>query len=192
MSPATVQTKHRVSANGISAPALPTQVSMVAPFTPSRSPITITRLPLRLMAKSYPTCHNGYGARRCCKEPSRTYRSLDITGDTAHRYRRVVTERFEWDGTKARVNARRHSVSFAEAATVFDDPLAAFVGDPDRSHDEERGVLIGYSTRQRLLVVTYTGRVGAREFPTAAAVNKALRALAKTKPVARRPKKHTA
>ena len=31
-----------------------------------------------------------------------------------------------------------------------------------------------------------------REFPTAAAVNKALRALAKTKPVARRPKRRTA
>jgi hypothetical protein len=72
----------------------------------------------------------------------------------ARRYRRVVTERFEWDRAKARANARRHSVSFAEAVTVFDDPLAALVGDPDHSQDEERRLLIGYSTRQRLLVVT--------------------------------------
>jgi hypothetical protein len=86
---------------------------------------------------------------------------LDITGYTTRRYRRVVTERFEWDGAKARANARRHSVSFAEAVTVFDDPLAALVGDPDHSQDEERRLLIGYSTRQRLLVVTYTERGGA-------------------------------
>jgi len=29
----------------------------------------------------------------------------------------------EWDGEKARQNARKHRVSFEEAATVFSDPL---------------------------------------------------------------------
>ena len=32
---------------------------------------------------------------------------------------------FEWDDDKAAVNDRKHGVTFAEAATVFDNPLAA-------------------------------------------------------------------
>ena len=31
---------------------------------------------------------------------------------------------FEWDESKHRVNARKHGVSFEEAATVFGDPLS--------------------------------------------------------------------
>jgi len=30
---------------------------------------------------------------------------------------------FEWDEAKAKNNARKHRVSFEEAATVFDDPI---------------------------------------------------------------------
>src|SRR5204862_4518448 len=89
------------------------------------------------------------------------YRSLHITRTARPRYRLVVTERFEWDAAKARTNTRRHSVSFAEAVTVFDDPFAVSARDPDHSDGEERRLLIGYSTRERLLVVTYTEREGA-------------------------------
>src|SRR5689334_19203391 len=46
MAPAAVQTKHCVSTYRISAPALFTHASMAAPFTPSRSPMARTRLPL--------------------------------------------------------------------------------------------------------------------------------------------------
>jgi hypothetical protein len=36
---------------------------------------------------------------------------------------------FEWDPTKAELNKQKHGVSFEEAQTVFDDPLAViFVG----------------------------------------------------------------
>ena len=31
---------------------------------------------------------------------------------------------FEWDARKANANLRKHGVSFDEAATVVDDPLA--------------------------------------------------------------------
>jgi uncharacterized protein len=31
---------------------------------------------------------------------------------------------FEWDSTKAESNLSKHGVSFAEAATVFADPMA--------------------------------------------------------------------
>lgn len=32
---------------------------------------------------------------------------------------------FEWDKRKAEANLRKHGISFDEASTVFDDPLAA-------------------------------------------------------------------
>ena len=35
-----------------------------------------------------------------------------------------MTQRFEWDETKAVTNLRKHGVPFEEAASVFSDPLA--------------------------------------------------------------------
>ena len=55
--------------------------------------------------------------------------------------------RFEWDGTKAASNLKKHRVSFDEAVTVFYDPLAATFGDPDHSQDESRLITVGYSAR---------------------------------------------
>jgi hypothetical protein len=37
---------------------------------------------------------------------------------------------FEWDAAKASVNLKAHGVSFEEAATVFQDPLARMHSDP--------------------------------------------------------------
>ncbi len=68
--------------------------------------------------------------------------------------------RFEWDRKKAGQNVTKHGVSFDEAFTVFYDPLAATVGDPDHSVEEERLITIGYSARGRLLVVSHTEREG--------------------------------
>lgn len=65
---------------------------------------------------------------------------------------------FEWDPAKARYNLREHGVPFAEAATVFADPLSLTIEDPIHSHDEQRFVDIGRSKRQRLIVVCYTQR----------------------------------
>lgn len=56
---------------------------------------------------------------------------------------------FEWDETKARSNLSKHKVSFAEAKTVFDDPLYVDFYDPDHSEDEERFLIIGQSQRGR-------------------------------------------
>ena len=41
--------------------------------------------------------------------------------------------RFEWDSRKAATNIRKHGVSFDEASTVFDDPLAAIFDDETHS-----------------------------------------------------------
>ncbi|MBI3375711.1 MAG: BrnT family toxin [Betaproteobacteria bacterium] len=42
-----------------------------------------------------------------------------------------MTQRFEWDESKAAFNLRKHGVSFEEAASVFIDPLAYTFRDPD-------------------------------------------------------------
>jgi len=65
---------------------------------------------------------------------------------------------FEWDDDKAEVNERKHGVTFEEASTSFDDPLAAIFPDGVHSDDEEREILIGYSDRNRLLIVSFTER----------------------------------
>jgi len=46
--------------------------------------------------------------------------------------------RFEWSPKKAAANLARHKVSFAEARTVFGDPLAVTIDDPDSSGNENR------------------------------------------------------
>jgi uncharacterized DUF497 family protein len=54
-----------------------------------------------------------------------------------------VNTEFEWDPVKAESNLQKHGVSFAEAATVFFDPLSLTVPDPNHSLDEQRFVIIG-------------------------------------------------
>ena len=65
---------------------------------------------------------------------------------------------FEWDPEKAAANLRTHGVSFEEAATMFQDPLAKVLADPDHSESEERAILIGHSGAGRLLLVAFTER----------------------------------
>jgi uncharacterized protein len=76
---------------------------------------------------------------------------------------------FEWDTDKATSNIEKHGVSFAEAMTIFGDPLEVAIPDPDHSEEEFRFVSVGRSAQGRLLVVAYTERearirlIGARE-----------------------------
>lgn len=64
----------------------------------------------------------------------------------------------EWDPVKARINLRKHGVTFEEASTVFTDPLSSTIFDPLHSATEDRFIIIGQSTRRRLLVVVHTDR----------------------------------
>lgn len=76
---------------------------------------------------------------------------------------------FGWDPTKAAENIVNHDVSFEEAQSVFGDPLATTIGDPDHSLGEERFLTTGLSRQQRLLIVWHTEEedviriIGARE-----------------------------
>ena len=45
---------------------------------------------------------------------------------------------FEWDEEKAKRNEAKHGVAFDEAMTIFNDPFAMTVSDPDHSDEEER------------------------------------------------------
>lgn len=63
---------------------------------------------------------------------------------------------FEWNPKKAASNQAKHNVNFEEAATVFRDPEAITIFDPDHSETEERWLTIGISKNRRLLVVSHT------------------------------------
>ena len=62
---------------------------------------------------------------------------------------------FTWDSAKADDNLLAHGVSFQEATTVFGDPLAGTIPDPDHSVGEERLITIGQSSAGQLLVVCH-------------------------------------
>ena len=63
---------------------------------------------------------------------------------------------FEWDDNKARLNLRKHRVTFIEAVSVFEDPLARIFDDPAHSSEESREIIIGHSSAGKLLLVCFT------------------------------------
>jgi uncharacterized DUF497 family protein len=65
---------------------------------------------------------------------------------------------FDWDPEKAASNAFKHRVRFQEAMTVFVDPLARTILDPDSRTGEERWVTMGEASTGNLLVVVHTWR----------------------------------
>ncbi len=66
--------------------------------------------------------------------------------------------RFEWDESQARSNQAKHGVSFDEASTVFGDPHALVIVDPDHSIAEERFIILGLSEKLRILVAVHCFR----------------------------------
>ena len=65
---------------------------------------------------------------------------------------------FEWDKVKARANQAKHGVLFLEATEVFADQYASCIHDPDHSHDEDRYLLFGVSSKGSYLVISFTER----------------------------------
>jgi uncharacterized DUF497 family protein len=70
----------------------------------------------------------------------------------------VADLRFDWDPAKDKANVRKHRVSFQEAERVFADEHARLLDDPDHSEAEDRYILMGLSSRFRVLVVVHTYR----------------------------------
>ena len=70
----------------------------------------------------------------------------------------MIAISFIWDEKKARENLKKHKISFEEAQTVFSDPNARMIFDPEHSDDEGRFILLGISSGLKLLVVCHCYR----------------------------------
>lgn len=66
--------------------------------------------------------------------------------------------KFEWDPKKAAVNLDTHGVDFEQASTVFGDPLATTIPDPDHSVGESRLLTMATLVSGKLIVVSHTDR----------------------------------
>ncbi|GHU83182.1 hypothetical protein FACS189468_8120 [Spirochaetia bacterium] len=60
-----------------------------------------------------------------------------------------------WAPDKEKINISKHKVSFDEAKSVFFDPNAKIIHDPDHSIEEERFIILGLSKKLNLLVVCH-------------------------------------
>ena len=67
---------------------------------------------------------------------------------------------FIWDEKKNAANIKKHGIDFQEAATVFFDDYAIMFDDPDHSEGEDRFLIIGYSLKQRVCIVSHCYREG--------------------------------
>lgn len=77
----------------------------------------------------------------------------------AYTYNIIISNlSFEWDENKNTINKRKHKVSFEEARSVFEDVEALIIDDPDHSEQEERFIIIGFSSKANLLVVCHCYR----------------------------------
>ena len=63
-----------------------------------------------------------------------------------------------WDISKNTANKRKHGISFEEAQSVFYDEFARLIHDPDHSGMEDRYILLGRSSRLRLMIVCHCYR----------------------------------
>ncbi|MBL7223611.1 MAG: BrnT family toxin [Candidatus Brocadiae bacterium] len=66
--------------------------------------------------------------------------------------------RFSWDDAKNAANQKKHGVSFEEARTVFYDPKARQFYDDEHSAWEDRFLMLGMSSRLRVLLVCHCYR----------------------------------
>ena len=67
----------------------------------------------------------------------------------------MKTISFVWDENKNEENLKKHKISFKEAQTVFIDPNARMIFDPEHSEGEDRFLLLGISSALKMLVVCH-------------------------------------
>jgi uncharacterized DUF497 family protein len=66
--------------------------------------------------------------------------------------------RFIWDERKNAANKVKHSITFEEAKTVFYDENALLISDPEHSENEDRFLLLGFSSAAKMLIVSHCYR----------------------------------
>jgi uncharacterized protein len=62
---------------------------------------------------------------------------------------------FSWDDRKAASNLSKHRISFSDASTIFDDPLAITYPDGEHSNGETRYLTFGLSANGKVLLVSH-------------------------------------
>lgn len=62
---------------------------------------------------------------------------------------------FQWDKDKDLINQKKHGVSFEEAKSVFYDDNAIQFWDETHSELEDRFLLLGMSSKMRLLLIVH-------------------------------------
>ena len=65
---------------------------------------------------------------------------------------------FEWDSIKSKSNQKKHGISFEEAKTVFDDDFAVQFYDEENSAQEDRFLMLGFSSKSNLLMICHCER----------------------------------
>lgn len=65
---------------------------------------------------------------------------------------------FEWDEAKAAANLKKHRVSFDDAKSIFFDEFGIQFFDEDHPSDEDRFLMLGMSSRAKLLIVCHGER----------------------------------
>ncbi len=65
---------------------------------------------------------------------------------------------FEWDDEKNQSNFEKHKVWFEEAQTVWADEKSAEFFDETHSDSEDRYIRIGFSSRERILLIIFCER----------------------------------
>lgn len=65
---------------------------------------------------------------------------------------------FQWDKDKDLINQKKHGVSFEEAKSVFYDDNAIQFWDETHSELEDRFLLLGMSSKMRLLLIVHCYR----------------------------------
>ena len=63
-----------------------------------------------------------------------------------------------WDARKSADNHKKHGITFEEAKSIFYDPNARLIYDPDHSAKEDRFVMLGMSNKLRVLIVCHCYR----------------------------------
>ncbi|MEO5332050.1 MAG: BrnT family toxin [Magnetococcus sp. YQC-5] len=76
--------------------------------------------------------------------------------DDMHKMHNTVRMKIEFDPAKAISNQKKHGVSFLDASTVLDDPMALM--SEDDSQGEQRFQAIGADAVGRILTVIFTYR----------------------------------
>lgn len=66
--------------------------------------------------------------------------------------------KFEWDEKKNKQNIKKHAVSFTEAKTIFYSEQSVVYDDPEHSKNEDRFIIVGFSSVGKLLLACFCER----------------------------------